>query len=178
MIVALLQENYELVVILGLVLRALRAWQTELTWPEYRAIHRVKRGVFPAYMRLSKAVALLPSLPLVYDKNGRDDAEFIATVDAPLRRTVKSLRASGGTLHVLNSLKRRPDTHGDPYTAAHVVWYVGGDQVEAYLFRNDDGTVDVHAHTETSTDDPLGHLTDEQINGDKYGVLPTLKPSA
>jgi hypothetical protein len=172
MIVELLQENYELVVMLGVVLRLARAYQTELTWPEYRAIHRVKRGVFPLLNRL------IPGLPLIHDKNGRDDAEFIATVDAGVRETVQALRGAGGTLHVLNSLKRRPDTHGDPYTAAHVVWYVGKDQVECYAFRNDDGTTDIFAHTETSTDDPLGHLTDRQINGDEYGVLPTLTPSA
>jgi hypothetical protein len=170
MIVELLQENPELVVMLGVVLRLARAWQTGLTWPEYRAIHRVKRGVFPLADRVWPR--------FVHNKNGRDDAEYIATVDTSVREAVQALRAAGGTLHVLNSLKRRPDTHGDPYTAAHVVWYVGGDQVEAYLFRNDDGTVDVHAHTETSTDDPLGHLTDRQINGDEYGVLPALAPSA
>jgi len=167
MIVEILQQNPELLVALGVVLRLARAYQTELTWPEYRAIHRVKRGVLPL------ADKAWPRF--VHDKNGRDDAEYIETVDASVRETVQSLRAAGGTLHVLNSLKRRPDTHGDPYTAAHVVWYVGdGKQTECYLFANDDGTTDVYAHTETSTDDPLGHLTDRQINGDKYGVLPTL----
>lgn len=169
MVVEILQQHPEAVVVLAVVLRVARAWQTELTWPEYRAIHRVKRAVFPLLSRV------VPTVPWVNPKNGRDDEEYLATVDASVRETVQSLRAAGGTLHVLNSIKRRPDTHGDPYTAAHVVWYVGdGKQVEAYLFRNDDGTVDVHAHTETSTDDPLGHLTDRQINGDEYGVLPAL----
>jgi len=172
MVVEILQQNPEAIVVLAVVLRLARAYQTELTWPEYRAIHRVKRSVFPLLSRV------MPTAPWVNAKNGRDDAEYIETVDTSVRETVQALRDAGGTLHVLNSIKRRPDTHGDPYTAAHVVWYVeGGNQVEAYLFQNDDRTVDVHAHTETSTDDPLGHLTERQINGDEYGVLPTLTPA-
>jgi hypothetical protein len=52
------------------------------------------------------------------------------------------------------------------------VWHhVDGKQTEAYLFRNNDGSTDLYAHVETSVDDPLGHLTDEQLDGDTRGVL-------
>jgi len=167
-VVVILQNNPELVVVLTVVVRALRAWQTELTWPEYRAIHRFKRGVFPLVFLVTKG-----RLHLINEKGGRDDAEFVRTVGASVRETAKSMRTAGGSLHLLCSIKRRPDTHGDPYTAAHVVWTMGdGNQVEAYLFQNDDGTVDVYAHTEASTDDPMAHLTERQRDGDEYGVLP------
>jgi len=174
-VVELLTEHPQLVVVVAILARLGRAWQSSLSWPEYRAVHRFKRGVFPLVSRIAGNRILLVS-----DKGGRDDAEYQATVDASVRDTVASLRGAGASLHLINSLKRRPDTHGDPLTAAHVVWFVDetGEQVEAYLFRNSDGTTDVYVHTETAVDDPLGHLTDAQTDGDAHGVLPELTTRA
>jgi len=166
-IAVVLTENPELVAVLAVVLRLARAYQSELTWPEYRAIHRFKRGVFPLAHMLAKG-----KLHLINEKGGRDDAEYVTTVDASPRETATIMRQHGASLHLLCSIKRRPDTHGDPLTAAHVIWTLEGDQVEAYAFNNNDGTTDVYCHTESSTDDPLAHLTDEQQDGDGYGVLP------
>jgi len=52
------------------------------------------------------------------------------------------------------------------------VWTIEGQQVEAYLFQNSDGSTDLYAHTEASVDNPLAHLTERQRDGDKHGVLP------
>lgn len=162
-----LTEHPELVVVLSIALRMARAYQTSLTWPEYRVAHRFKRGVFPLLDRLAPGVILLVSA-----KGGRDDAEFLMTTEESVRSLVFELRKAGGSLHLLNSLKRRPDTHGDPLSAAHLVWtHDDGTQTEAYMFRNADGTTDLYAHHETSTDDPVGHLTDEQRDGDPREVI-------
>jgi hypothetical protein len=168
--VDVLRDRPELLAVLVVVLRAARAYQTDLSWAEYRAAHRFKRGVFPLLDRTPIGEAIL----LVSDKGGREDGEYIGTVDAGLRATVQRLRDAGASLHLLNSIKRRPDTHGDPLTAAHVVWTIDGEQVEAYLFRNSDGTTEVYAHTEAAVDDPIGHLTGPQTDGDRHGVLPAL----
>jgi len=167
-IVTVLTDNSELLVVVTAVVQAIRMYQDRLSWSEYRTIHRFKRGVFPVVYLATKG-----KLHLINDKDGRDDAEYIRTVDKPVRDVVRDLRAAGASLHLLNSIKRRPDTHGDPLTAAHVVWTMDdGHQVEAYLFQNSDGSTDVYAHTEASTDDPIPHLTERQEDGDKYGVLP------
>jgi hypothetical protein len=167
--VELLQDNPELVVLLAATLRLARAYQTELSWSEYRMLHRLKRGVFPLLDRTRLGNVVL----LVSDKGGRDDGEYVATVQGGVRETAQSLRDAGGSLHLLNSLKRRPGDRGDPLTDAHVLWTMDdGHQVECYLFDNDDGTVDVYCHTEASVSDPLAHLTARQEDGDGYGVLP------
>lgn len=184
--VELLREYPHLLVAVAIVARVARAWQAQLTWTEYRMIHRFKRGVFPLAERIPTIdVPVLgrigpDSWLLVSQKGGRDDAEYETTVRGSVREVVASLQDAGASLHLLNSLKRRPDTHGDPLSAAHVVWTIRetGDQVEGYAFDNDDGTVDLYAHTESSTDDPLRHLTGEQTDGDDYDVLPEIEPTA
>lgn len=170
-VVDLLSQHPELAVALAIALRLARAYQTELTWSEYRQLHRLKRGVFPLADRIP---AVDKAVLLVSDKGGRGDPEFVRTVDGSVRGVVQDLQAAGATLHLINSLKRRPDTHGDPLSAAHVIWTVNGgtEQVEGYLFKNSDGTVDLYAHTEAAITDPLAHLTGEQTDGDAYGVLP------
>jgi hypothetical protein len=130
--------------------------------------HRFKRGVLPVLARLP---VVGPAVLWISEKGGRDDAEYVTTIDASVRAVVADLRRGGASLHLINSLKRRPAGHGDRLTAAHVVWTIDDEQVESFLFRNTDGTVDLYAHTETSTDDPLGHLTDPQTDGDAYGVV-------
>jgi hypothetical protein len=171
-VVELFTANPELALAVAIVLRIVRAWQSQLTWPEYRAIHRLKRGVFPLIDRSP----LGRSLSVVNPKGGREDAEYITTVEGSIKQIVKDLQQAGASLHLINALKRRPATHGDPLTSAHVVWTVDdeGEQVEAFLFRNHDGTVDVYAHTEASVDRPLAHLTATQKDGDAHDVLPTL----
>lgn len=165
--VSLLQEHPELVIVVGIIARLARAWQSQLSWSEYRLYHRLKRGVFPLVDSLAEG-----AINWIGDKGGRDDAEFIATIELPHRDVVSALKRAGGSLHLISSLKRRPDDHGDPLSIAHVVWtHVDGKQTECYLFRNDDGSTDSYAHVETSVDDPLGHLTDEQLDGDTRGVL-------
>jgi hypothetical protein len=165
--VELLADHPELVALVAIAARLARAWQRGLSWPEYRVAHRLKRGVFPIVHRLAPGRILLVS-----EKGGRDDDEFLRTVDTPVREVVSQLRAAGGSPHLLNSLKRRPDTHGDPLSAAHVVWtHANGMQTECYLFTNADGSTDVYVHYETSVDDPLGHLTDPQRDGDVRAVV-------
>jgi len=165
--VELLREYPQLVAVVAIVARVARAWQASLTWPEYVVVHRFKRGVFPVVDRVAGGAILWVS-----EKGGRDDAEFLTTIDAPYRDVVATLRAGGGSLHLLNSLKRRPDAHGDPLSIAHLVWtHDDGTQSEAYLFANADGSTDVYVHHEPSTDHPLRHLTGSQSNGDVRGVV-------
>jgi hypothetical protein len=174
--VELLQDNPELVVLLAATLRLARAYQTELSWQEFRMIHRLKRGLFPILDKTALGDAIL----LVSEKRGREDAEYQATVSGGVRETAQALRKAGCSPHVLCSIKRRPEERGDPLTDAHVLFTIEGtgDQVEAYIFDNDDETVDVYAHTETGVTDPLGHLTDKQTDGDAYDVLPPVVEDA
>lgn len=161
--VQLLTEHPALLALVAIVVRILRAYQKSLTWPEYKVAHKFKRAVLPP---------LDGRFFLVSDKGGRDDEEYLKTVDAHYKEVVSSLRGAGGSLHLINSLKRRPDTHGDPLSVAHLVWtHADGKQTEIYLFANEDGTTDVYAHVETGVTDPLGHLTDTQYDGDVRGVL-------
>jgi len=166
-VVVLLQENPEAIALLTVVVRAIIVYQRQATWSEYRAIHRFKRGVFPLIYAVTRG-----ALHLINDKDGRDDDEYVTTTSASVREVVKAFKADGASLHLLNSIKRRPDEHGDPLTAAHVVYMVGDDQVEVYLFRNNDGTTDIYAHTEASVEDPMAHLTERQRDGDQHGVIP------
>ena len=176
--VELLREYPALLAAVSVVAYVARAWQAELTWSEYRTLHRLKRGVFPLADRLVGARIpvlrwVIPSaILLVSTKRGRDDPEFLTTIDAPYRDVVATLRRGGGSLHLLNALKLRPDAHGDPVTVAHVVFtHSDGTQTEAYLWANADGSTDVSAHHEPSTDAPLRHLTGSQSNGDVRGVV-------
>ena len=163
----------------AVVMRAGLAWQSELTWPEYRAVHVAKVLTFPALQRRK---------PFGYDsfvnaKGGRDDAEYLTTVDATPRTVAGWFRAAGASLHLFNSIKHRPRRigHGDGamtldrwgrYSYAHVVWVADDDsQTEAYLFHNPDGTTDIYVHGETAFTDPEGHLTDPQTDGDVGGVV-------
>jgi hypothetical protein len=166
-VVDTLAAHPALVVVLAAVMRAALAWQRELSWPEYRLLHAAKRLTFP---RLD-AVSPGGFDSFVNDKGGREDAEFITTAAGDLQTTVQALRDGGGSLHLVSSVKRRPDEHGDPLSAAHVVWNHGTDQTEAYLFRNADGTVDIYSHFEASPETPLEHLDGNQQDGDPRRVV-------
>jgi len=154
-------------VLAAIVVRAALAWQRQLTWPEYRTLHGIKRLIFPV---------LSERQPFgyghwVHEKGGRDDAEYVATIDDSLRSVVRRLQAGGGSLHLINSIKRRPTEHGDPLSAAHVVWVHGETQTEAYLFRGVDGGTDVYGHLEPSVMTPRKHLDGEQTDGDPRQVI-------
>jgi len=164
-VVSILADNPWLVVVLGILLRAGLAWQSELTYPEYRTLQGIKRLSFPVLDGRVWA-------KFVHHKQGREDREFVTTWPATVRTTTARLRRHGGSLHLVASLKRRPATHGDSLSIAHVVWsHDDGTQTEAYLFTNDDGTTDVYAHHETGVADPDGHLSDPQTDGDPRGVV-------
>lgn len=165
--VELLAEYPALVVIVALVTRLALAWQTQLTYSEYRVIHRFKRGVFPIAERFAGNAMLWVS-----EKGGREDPEYLTTVDAHYREVLTDLQAAGGSLHLINSLKRRPEGNGDTLSIAHVVWTHDDEaQTEAYLFQNADNSTDVYAHVETSVGVPKEHLAGEQIDGDTRKVV-------
>jgi len=164
--VELLAEYPALLAVVALVTRFALAWQTQLTYSEYRIIHRFKRGVFPIAERVAGNAILWVS-----EKGGREDAEYLTTVDAHYQEVLTDLQNAGGSLHLINSLKRRPEGNGDTLSIAHVVWtHPDGAQTEAYLFDNY-GSTDVYAHVEPSPETPLAHLTGEQLNGDTRGVV-------
>jgi len=155
-----------LLALLALVIRAGLAWQRSLTWPEYRTLHGVKRLAFP---RLD---ARLPGVNLVNEKGYVDDGEYLDTVPGSVRSVVKQLTAAGGSLHLINSIKRRSTPNGPQLSAAHVVWtHDDGNQTEVYLFGAVDGGTDVYAHHEESVTNPDGHLTNFQTDGDPRGVV-------
>ena len=163
MLRSLLVEHPELVVVLGLVMRAALAWQSELSWYEYRTLHGLKRLAFPPLARFAP-------VSLINEKGGTDDAEYLQTRDESIRAVVSTLRQGGFELHLLCSLKRRPD---GTLTAAHLIYrHDGGEQTEAFLFANDDGSTDVYAHHEPDPSRPLAHLGGaNQSDGDPEGVV-------
>lgn len=166
--------DYPLVIVaLGIVLRAALAWQSSLSWREYRTLHGLKRLVFPVLDRRA------PVVSWYNPKRGRDDPEYLRTVEWSVRKTARELSTAGGDLHLLCSLKRRPADHGDAVSAAHVVFLHPDDtQTEAYLFRNDDGTTDVYVHHEPDPSRPLAHLGgDNQSDGDVRGVVTAALPT-
>jgi hypothetical protein len=162
-------SNAVLLAGLTALVRAALAWQRGLTWPEYRLAHGGKRLLAP---RLD---GRLPGVSLVNPKGYHDDAEYLRTIDAPAAVVVRHLRRGGGSLHLINSLKRRPTpAGGHQYSVAHLVWtHDNGRQTEAYLFPAAEGRgVDVYAHSETSVADPAGHLQrTKQVDGDPRGVV-------
>ena len=165
-IVAWFVDHPEAALLVGLLARIGLAWQSELSWYEYRTFHGLRRLLFP------RLQTLLPFDRFVSRKGGRNDAEYLTTHPADVRTTVSRLRRGGGTLHLISSVKRRPADHGDPLSRAHLRWaHPGGRQTEAFVFANDDGTTDVYAHAENSVTDPVAHLTRGQHDGDPRGVV-------
>jgi hypothetical protein len=155
-----------LIAVVAILARAGLAWQRGLTWTEYRAIHGLRRRAFAALDPTADDLGR----SLVNEKGGRDDPEYLATVSGSVTDVVGVLRAGGATLHLLSTVKRRPD---GSLSAAHLVWtHADGQQTEAYLFANDDGTVGIYAHIEASVTDPENHVGgDEQRPGDPRGVV-------
>ena len=149
-----LLENPELVILVGLLMRAGLAWQRELSWYEYRTLHGLKRMLFPTLDRVEPMGFGL----FVTEKGGRNDGEYIVTASNSVREVVSGLRSEGGSLHLLSSIKRRSSGRGDTLSRAHVVFTNDGEQTEVYLFANDDGSTDVYTHKEASVTRPNDHL--------------------
>lgn len=164
-VVDTLGESPALLAALAILMRIGLAYQRGLSWPEYRVAHRLKRAVFPFIDAHLWGGVVNP-------KGGRGDAEYLVTLNRSVPRVVRTLRQGGGSLHLLASVKRRPPGRGPRLSVAHLVWtHKDGQQTEAYLFRNHEGTVDVYAHYEASVAHPLEHLDGEQHDGDPRGVV-------
>jgi len=162
-----LEEPILLGVLTVLIMLALN-YQRNLSWPEYKTIHSLKRGVLPL---IDKYTGVF----VVSRKGGREDGEYVATVDKSLRATFKQLANDGFSPHVINSIKQRPhpDDGQAQYSGAHLIKiHSDGTQTEIYLF-NMGGKCDLYAHNETAVTDPKGHLVDtNQKDGDTKDVLP------
>ncbi len=156
--------RYYSVLLLAIVL--LVQYQRTLSWTEYKQIHKLKVRYFPL-------IGQFTSLFLISHKGGRDDAEYIETVDKSVKEVFTQLNKNGGSPHILCSIKKRPnpDGEGTQYSAAHILWLKGNNQNEAYLFENDDGSTDVYAHRETAVTDPVGHMSDKQVDGDPENII-------
>lgn len=153
--------------VVTLAVAAVVVWQRTLKWPEYRRLHALK-------LRYAPLVDRHTSLFVLSRKGYRDDPEYLGTREASVRAVWRRLVDAGGSPHLLNSIKERPLPDGTrQLSAAHVVWNHSGEgeQTEAYLFDNGDGTTDVYCHAETWTLDPEGHLSDPQTDGDPKGVV-------
>ena len=148
------------------VLAVLLAYQRTLSWSEYRLIHRAKVLLFPILQ--TKVNVLLVS------SKGYRAGEYLTTVDDSVSGVFKSLVRSGGSPHLICSVKERETPEGQrQYSAAHVVWlHNDGSQTEAYVFEAPDGGVDVQAHHEPGVLDAEAHLDgSNQTDGDPRGVV-------
>jgi hypothetical protein len=145
----------------ALILRAILAWQHELTWPEYRALHAAKRHVFPMLNHVSPV--------FVHRTGGPQHAEYLGRTVVSPRHVTRMLRNAGFSLHLLASLKHRYG--GQPAVAQLVVPHANGRQTECYLFHSRGGTA-VYAHYERSAGS-IRHVTSrETVAGDPQGVVP------
>ncbi len=152
--------------VLTLLVFGVVQYQRTLTWTEYRGLHALKRRYFPVLDRLWPHAVHTKQRP-------KDDAEYLLTREQSVKSVWQQLVSEGGSPHLVSSLKQRPgmDDGAVEYSAAHVLWRHDGSQTEAYLFANDDGTVDVYAHFEPSVLRPTEHLSGEQTDGDPKGVV-------
>lgn len=155
---------------LTVVVLAVVRYQRGMSWPEYRAVHRLKvRLAVYLDRRTDIGVSLVNAKGLP-----ENDDEFVRHDDRSLKAVATDLVRAGGSYHLVNSIKVRRPESGPQYSAAHVVFFHDdGTQTEVYLFRALDGQgVDVYAHHETAVTDPDGHiLKTEQVDGDPRGVL-------
>lgn len=160
----LVLSNPFLLAVLTVVILALVAYQRTLSHREYATIHTVKTLVF----RVLDPIATRRGRPLINDKGGRDDTEYLTEWDGTPRDVLTTLHGEGWDYHLVSTDKRRPDGTLDSGHA--VTYHDDGRQTEVYTFDNGDST-DVYAHVETSTTDPDGHLSDSQEDGDTRGVV-------
>jgi len=141
-------------------------YQRGLSWREYRTIHRLKQLTFPILQRRSPG----GFDSFVNEKGGKDDGEYLVTLNGSLREVTRMLLDGGGSLHLISSVKRR--TTDGALSDAHVVWFHSdGSQTEAYMY-DDGGKVSIYAHHEASVTTPMEHIEDtNQHNGDPRGVV-------
>jgi len=169
-VVETITSNPALAVALVVVVRAAVAYQRELSWSEYRTLHAGKRTLFPILDRLTPG----GFEKFVLTKQYQDSPEYVDTILANRRDVVAALRAGGGELHLISSLKRRETPDGPQTSTAHLVWSHGdGTQTEAYLFPavGQYGT-DLYVHHETSVAAGIDHVTDPDASaGDPRGVV-------
>ena len=158
-------DNPAAIALITVIVFALLAYQRTLSWREYRRLHGLKRLLLPIIDRQT-------NLFVVSAKGTPEtDDEYLRTVKMDVADTFRQLVAGGGAPHLVNSLKRRPETVETRYSAAHVVWtHDDGSQTEAYLFPSSDGT-QVYAHHEPGVATVDEHLEGYQTDGDPRGVV-------
>lgn len=159
----LVLSNPALLAVLTILVLALVAWQRTLTYREYQTVHTVKTLVF----RVLDPWASRRGRPLINDKGGRDDAEFLTTWDGTPRDVLTTLKSEGWDYHLVSTDKRRPSGLDDGHA---VMYHDDGRQTEVYVFGVGEKT-DVYAHVEGAVTDPEGHLTEQQQDGDPRGVV-------
>lgn len=160
-----------LVSFIAVVVIALVYYQRTLSWPEYSTLRDIITILAP---RLNKQ-----PIRTLSRKGLRDDPEYIATINQPVKTVWKALVEAGGSPHLIASVKFRVTREGErQYSRAHVVWKHAdtdadshAEQSEAYLFDNGDGSCDIYAHAEGWVTNPEDHLTDGQQDGDPKGVV-------
>jgi len=151
--------------VLVVVIVALIQYQRTLSWAEYKRIHRFKLKVLPVIDRHT-------NLFVVSRKGGVHDPEFVGETSKSIEESFKHLVESGGSPHLINSLKLRAVDGGKQFSPAQVVFsHSDGSQTEVYLFPCDDGT-HAYAHVEPGPQTPKEHLEGWQKDGDVRGVIP------
>jgi len=158
-------DNPIAIALVTIAVFALLAYQRTLSWPEYRRLHGLKRVLVPIIDRRT-------NLFVISSKGTpENDDEYLRTMSMTVRETFELLVDAGGSPHLVNSIKRRPESVETRYSAAHVVWtHDDGSQTEAYLFSSSDGT-QVYAHHEPGVATVDEHLEGYQTDGDPRGVV-------
>ena len=142
-------------------------YQRGLTYREFRFLHIAKCYAFS----ILNSRARKHGRPLVRTAS---DEDYVRTIDAT-PRTVARRITDEFSPHLVATAKRRWTRNGYEWSHSQWVFFHGdGDQTEAYLFSNPDGTTDVYAHVETSVTDPEGHIRNEQRHGDARNAFATV----
>lgn len=173
------------------LVRAALAWQGGLSFTELRIAHVAKCYAFRAFDPLLTRLGR----PLINGKHYNDaDAEYVGTERDPPKAVAKRiLSAPRSEGHLVATAKRRETPAGTQFAyiqlrIMHEPRQRDDDaeleptQTEIYLFPTVEehmdprgnvfaGGTDAYAHVETSPEDPEGHLTDEQLQGDALGAF-------
>ena len=151
--------------VLVVVIVVLLQYQRTLSWTEYKRLHQFKLKVLPAIDRYT-------NLFVISRKGGVHDPEFVGETNRTVQESFKHLVKSGGSPHLINSLKLRTINGEKQFSPAQVVYsHTDGSQTEVYLFPADNGT-HVYAHVEPGPQTPEKHLEGWQKDGDVRGVIP------
>jgi len=151
--------------VLVVVIVALLQYQRTLSWAEYKRLHKFKIKLLPVIDRYS-------NLFVVSRKGGVHDPEFVGETKQTVHDAYNALVESGGSPHLINSLKLRTIDGEKQFSPAQVVFsHSDGSQTEVYLFPSENGT-HVYAHVEPGPQTPEQHLEGWQKDGDVRGVIP------